>query len=63
ATLEEVKSSSTAEESGFARILIEQATELRHRAQSAYQAGQLKVSFETATIAFELLREVLKLSN
>ncbi|NUM78813.1 hypothetical protein HUU40_31030, partial [candidate division KSB1 bacterium] len=63
ATLEEVKSSSTAEESGFARILIEQATELRNRAQTAYQAGQLNVSFETATIAFELLREALKLSN
>lgn len=63
ATLEEVKASSTAEESGFARILIEQATELRHRAQTAYQTGQLNVSFETATIAFELLREALKLSN
>jgi len=63
ATLNEVSRNLQGDESGFARILVDQGTELRRRAQTAYDAGQLHVAGETAALAFELLREALKLSE
>ncbi len=62
-TLNEVSSNLRGDESGFARILVDQATEMRRRAQTAYDAGQPHVAGETAALAFELLREALKLSE
>jgi len=62
-TLNEVSSNLQGDESGFARILVDQATEMRRRAQTAYDAGQPHVAGETAALAFELLREALKLSE
>ncbi|NUM63904.1 hypothetical protein HUU39_01320 [candidate division KSB1 bacterium] len=63
ATLNEVSRNLQGDESGFARILVDQGTELRRRAQTAYDAGQLHVAGETAALAFELLREALKLAE
>lgn len=63
ATLHEVSSNLQGDESGFAQILVEQATAMRRRAQTAYDAGQLYVARETAALAFELLREALKLTE
>ncbi len=63
ATLNEVSSNLQGDESGFAQILVGQATEMRMRAQTAYDAGQLHVAGETAALAFELLREALKLAE
>lgn len=63
ATLSEVSKNLQGDESGFAQILVDQATEMRRRARAAYEAGQLHVAAETTALAFDLLREALKLAE
>jgi hypothetical protein len=63
ATIVEVRSNVHGDQTGFAQILIMQATSLRERAQAAYQRGYFVVATETSGMALDLLREALKLSK
>lgn len=63
ATIAEVRSNLTNEQKDFATMLLTQAVVLRDRAQAAFQRGQFYLSAELCDLAFELLRETLKLGK
>ncbi len=63
ATLTEVRANSGSEPKSLAKVLIDQAVDLRDRAQAAFQRGQFYLSAEFCNLAFDLLREALKLGQ
>ena len=63
ATLAEVQTNSGNQAQTLAKVLIEQAADLRTRAQAAFERKQFYMSAEFCDLAFELLREALKLGN
>jgi hypothetical protein len=63
AALDEVRSSAGSGQNSLAKVLVDQAADLSARAQAAFQRGQLYLSAELCNLAFDLLREALKLGN
>ncbi len=63
ATLDEVRTNTGDAPQNLAKVLVEQASELREGAQSAFQRKQFYVSAELCQLAFDLLREALKLGK
>jgi len=63
ATIDEVRSNLENDPTGFVKILLDQALQMRDRARTAYERGHLNVSAEAIAIAFDLLRDALKLAN
>lgn len=63
ATMTEVRSNIGSTTNGFAKTLFDQAVDLQSRAQTALQQGQYYLSAELCSLAFDLLRETLKLGS
>lgn len=63
ATLAEVRSNAGGEQKGLAKVLIDQAVDLRDRSQAAFQKRQFYLSAEYCNLSFDLLREALKLGK
>ncbi len=63
ATITEVRTNIGDDSKGFAKILFDQAVDLQSRSQAAFQQGQYYLSAELCNLAFDLLRETLKLGS
>lgn len=63
ATMSEVRGNLAEGQKEHARALFEQAATLRERAHAALERGQSYLSAELCNLAFDLLREILKLGN
>lgn len=63
ATLNEMQTNAGTTPQSLANVLVEQAVHMRDRSRAAFQSKQFYVSAELCNLAFDLLREALKLGK
>jgi hypothetical protein len=63
ATLGEIRQDPSRADSELGEGLLQQVTELRERARAALERGHLNVASETIAVAFDLIRESIKINT